>query len=633
MKNKRLWVGSAIGIVLLLLIILGIIFFFSKDENTFATDKVVIKENVYVISSEDEENVIPIGVEDGRIIFAEKPEYAEGDVIVSGITEQAPNGFIRRVVSVAEEKGKYVVITESAYLTDVFEEAHIKRTITLLDDGAEVVWNGDINARMLQSDIARDLLGQIVDNETDYQFAVAVEEKFDNEVEVNGVVGYNFVIELEMDIEDGEIEISMVAKHENAGILNVEYGKDLEWSFKKELFSKKLPNVQFMVGTIPIVVTNELSSELEGEASLGGAMETSFELKMENVAGFKYDSRTNEVTEIKELNYLSDGIQWETGAKATIDSSVGVSLSLVSKLYDSTGFDLGVGIAGSEKGEVAIDPVELSYAGSIDLVIEPKLQGSIVVSVPIIDEKLADKPMFEMKLPALWEKHWESSKNWKEDLLALKSVELNNTFTTKLPDVHMIDSPQFIIEYPDNWKVIYEEVIPMEEMTGREQVLEEVILKKVGEGGGAQVEFRQFNGDSLGGYGRTMMAVEVSKVADSNFIPINYSSNPDSPVYSDYGKHIIAKIKVVGMLNMDKDSKYESVDGECYYAIVPETLVGSHDGIIGLSGLYELCLLDYRGEFVCIAKTPDGAFTAEQEKETIAILSSFREELSDYPEE
>lgn len=59
----------------------------------------------------------------------------------------------------------------------------------------------------------------------------------------------------------------------------------------------------------------------------------------------------------------------------------------------------------------------------MELAISPEVAGSLVVEVPVIDERLAEQELFQAGLPNFWEKRWESSKDWKGDLEAEESRE------------------------------------------------------------------------------------------------------------------------------------------------------------------------------------------------------------------
>lgn len=74
-----------------------------------------------------------------KLEFKKDLKYKKGDVIVSGITSEADAGYIRKVVNTKKKNGKYIVQTEPAYLTDVFEKAHIVKQIELTENGVEEV--------------------------------------------------------------------------------------------------------------------------------------------------------------------------------------------------------------------------------------------------------------------------------------------------------------------------------------------------------------------------------------------------------------------------------------------------------------------------------------------------------------
>lgn len=141
MKNKRILWMSLIVAVVLVFAGMGFSLFMMmnqrKNINKADDDGNIVKDNVKVITK-DEENQ-PIAVNDVTIVFDRNPKYRVGDVIVSDVIDAAPNGFIRKVVSIDKENGQYIVTTEYATLMDVFEEAHVDRVFELSEDGAKEV--------------------------------------------------------------------------------------------------------------------------------------------------------------------------------------------------------------------------------------------------------------------------------------------------------------------------------------------------------------------------------------------------------------------------------------------------------------------------------------------------------------
>ena len=432
-------------ICILVVSLLGSIYLLTR-KNTNSDDTLKIYDNVYVLTEETEEDHIPVLVTDNTLVYSEKPSYVQGDVVVAGIIDSAPTGFIRKVVNISYDEDYYYVETEPACLTDVFEEAHITKRFILSENGVE-------EQTIVQSEVEkygkntlcayatldswsnvisqRGLLVALMDNETEYQFAREFEYDLVKDVSVHGGVGFNISLEVNIDIKHGNVEFDVIAHQESGGEIFVGCAMDQNIDFEKELLSQKLPNVQFFIGFIPIVITNEIQVNLEGELSVEGEIGYNFEIKTDNTLGFQYSSKTGEINEVRENQYMADGMEWETEATVVSDNSIGVMMHLITKLYDSTGADISIGIEGNIKGEVGIDENEekntYEYVGNVDLAIQPLIQGRIVVSIPIVDKKLAEKPIFEVILPAFWEMHWDSGDNWKEELEELENQQIRET--------------------------------------------------------------------------------------------------------------------------------------------------------------------------------------------------------------
>jgi hypothetical protein len=76
-------------------------------------------------------------------------------------------------------------------------------------------------------------------------------------------------------------------------------------------------------------------------------------------------------------------------------------------------------------------------------------------------------------------------------------------------------------------------------------------------------------------------------------------------------------------MNMDVDSDFSAVDGAISYAVFPESYAGTHYPV-GLGGFYNEFAFRYPALYAFIAESPDGAFTASERSDVIAILASFR---------
>ena len=127
-KNKLaiILIASIVAIT----VIIGVVFAFVINSNS---SEVKVNKNVTIINKKEAESM-PIEVTENQLVFSTPQNYSEGDVIVSGSTDTAPNGFLRKVVKTETVDNKYIVETTNACLTDVFEEAHISRTFEISED-------------------------------------------------------------------------------------------------------------------------------------------------------------------------------------------------------------------------------------------------------------------------------------------------------------------------------------------------------------------------------------------------------------------------------------------------------------------------------------------------------------------
>lgn len=193
------------------------------------------------------------------------------------------------------------------------------------------------------------------------------------------------------------------------------------------------------------------------------------------------------------------------------------------------------------------------------------------------------------------------------------------TYKTKFGEVEMVECPTFYFDYPSDWHITKEEV----DGGDPQKVFGEVVT--VSNDRGVEVTYMDFNMNSIGGGGRTMSRYDVSKAADADFLP-TIPDGTDSD-FSHLGKFMVAKIKLTGTLDMDADTDYTSTDtdGGVSYALLPESYIGIHDNVQGLSGFYEEFSFKYPAPYAFIAESPDGLFTDEEEREIIAILASFRD--------
>lgn len=134
MKRKKFPIWIIIVIVLLISIAGVVVAVKNGNEKKKNTGDIIVKDNVYTITEGSEFEDALSDVSENQLVFDKNLKYKEGDVIVAGIIDEARDGFIRKVIKTEKKDNKYIVETEPAFLTDVFEKAHIVRKIRLTEN-------------------------------------------------------------------------------------------------------------------------------------------------------------------------------------------------------------------------------------------------------------------------------------------------------------------------------------------------------------------------------------------------------------------------------------------------------------------------------------------------------------------
>ena len=187
--------------------------------------------------------------------------------------------------------------------------------------------------------------------------------------------------------------------------------------------------------------------------------------------------------------------------------------------------------------------------------------------------------------------------------------KLKHTYKTRCKKTNHLT---FRFKYSDHWKITKEE-------SGETSWVEKDVLEN---DRGVTITYTDYASErGLGTDGRFMYRMEFSKAADSKLLQ-GYKG-ADKEKLSDQGPFMVAKIKTTGVLYMDEDSDYKKIDGDCYYAVVPESYSGIHD-IVGMAGFYTACSFEGPTLYSFIAEAPKGKFTKSEKKEVIKILSSFQ---------
>ena len=313
MKKKK-WPIIIAVIIILIVAGLGGVFYYKsvyraeKKQNHHST---IVKKNVKTL--DDNSELQPEKVKDNALIYEKKPDYKKGDIIVSGVISAAPDGFIRRVVEIKKSGKKYVVQTELAMLTDVFEEAHITKTFQLgeFDVDETEMNNNEIGQRQSENDAQKvnytpETIGNYKavplasgqNEQSEYLISKSFQYQEDG-VSAEGEIGFNAYLQLIIDIDHGDIKFGIAETNESTGKLNMSYQIEKELKDKSKIFySKSYPNSEFVVAGIPIVITNQLEAVCGASAKGNIDIAVNFDANAKDTIGFLYNSKTGRVEKI-----------------------------------------------------------------------------------------------------------------------------------------------------------------------------------------------------------------------------------------------------------------------------------------------------------------------------------------------
>lgn len=193
-------------------------------------------------------------------------------------------------------------------------------------------------------------------------------------------------------------------------------------------------------------------------------------------------------------------------------------------------------------------------------------------------------------------------------------VVLSNTYITEFAEMNDVPYPAFAFDYPDGWTISNEDNVNYSGLSSE-------IVKLTNERG-VTVTYSHFPSTSpfkSGGSSVAMLEYTTSKIADSSFVP-GYVQGTD---HSDLGPFMVAKIQRLGKWNMMTSDYTKSENSGFTYAVVPETAIEEPLGSGRFPTTMEFAF--WYSDFISMtADSPGGQFTEQEEREVIAILSSFR---------
>ena len=547
---------------------------------------IIVKSNVKVITKDTDYEEQPFEISDHSMKFEKDPGYQEGDVIVAGKTARVSDGLIRKVVQVKKATDGYWVETEDASLADVFEKVHVVRHFVYTKKSVSESEN-----------LSEEENGQ----DGEYAFQTSFEETSDP-FSYWGETAWNCGLDFQLDVENGEFQYSIAVRSKADLSVNSSSGTCEDSNGETTVFQDDLPDIEFTIEGVPIMITNEMEITAGASGTMEGGRSLSFQAVEESTVGVRYDSRTETAEEIKEGQVTSEGLHWST-TEGTGTLSGYLELHMVPKLCGENSLDLYEGLEGKTDGQAKVSEKEDlgGYAGALDLAITPRLRGTFRDT----------QELFTEEQQPVWSDRWESSSDWQGDLEWSDTGEQGDIYVTRYGEVNQNPATAFQFEIPRGWEIQTEEVgEPLDEIE------EHVVLAN---DRGVTVSFWSCQ-HALGGYSRDMLKAQISQADASDFVP-GYPWGTDRDC-SDLGEFMVARIHITGEMMAGIDADYNPIDN-MMFAVIPTSRLGEVE-FAGQAGNVDEFSFDYTTPVAFIAEAPDGMFTSQEEKQVIRILKSFK---------
>jgi hypothetical protein len=254
-----------------------------------STEDVVISENTKVLSETTTQYLSEISDDGTTITFSHSaPELLTlepGDIIVSDVTEVAPEGFLRSVSSISSLDDQVIVHTKNATLEEVVEEGSLSIGGELLPEDTRNI-NLAPGVSMVQHDQERagdsqswefDLLTNLYEDEHGY-FRIRGNLLID--------LSYHFNLSIKR-LRLQELSFTVTVEEESELFVEGEYHRRLakEVPIAKVYFTP----ITFFIGPVPVVISPELELYVGVNGEVNAEFTTGITHEFSYTGGAKYE--------------------------------------------------------------------------------------------------------------------------------------------------------------------------------------------------------------------------------------------------------------------------------------------------------------------------------------------------------
>ena len=289
-----------------------------------------------------------------------------GDIICSGITGNAPYGFLYRVKKVSAKNGNTIIETTEASLEEAIENADFSQSINL-DEHIAGVFDADGNPMEYSVEPAAMRSSTGTKGEIEQKIKIPINPSIktsDNtSISLSGSMTITNALEFEMKIENNQLKHLKLAYTTSTAVTATVAG-ELKGSYQflkdRQIGSFKMTPITVFCGPIPVVVVPEIAILLQGE--LEGTLKgeyTLFDTESSVTAGMEYDGK--KVSPILQEN-RSEAKPLAERIKVSLSGAVKITVEPAFSFLLYSNKDWSVGVSVGVYGRLSLNTPDESAA-------------------------------------------------------------------------------------------------------------------------------------------------------------------------------------------------------------------------------------------------------------------------------
>lgn len=391
----------------------------TSSSSTQSEGTVTLSPETVVLSSEEIQTLQPVASGDTQLSFEDNAKIVQmlqpGNIIVSEMSPNTPDGLLRKVISVSRQNGRLIVETEQATLEEAIKEGDIKISqsidpgeveITPLMDGVKAEHQEQSPGNTILtslSSVSSGLLAAGMDSAILINISDLVamdadgnKNTTDDRLLVNGSVSLKPSFDVDIQIVDNEMI---------RGEITFNYQQDLELSYYQgrnlgvgvryevDILKFKTPTYKVLISGFPVIFRIEAPVYIAGTMSSQFDLTTSVTRNTLVTGGLRYDPETRTW---KPFSSSSSDMNFNLPNLESASARLGIGLKLIVRFYGVIGpklqgelfyeLALQTGSACVSKG------MEVKVGVDINIFNKVKLEASY----PLISERIPiEVPGFE----------------------------------------------------------------------------------------------------------------------------------------------------------------------------------------------------------------------------------------------